>query len=105
MKLTAFRAGFYAGSRIRVGQTFEFDEDEEVQVRDKDGRPVFKDGRPVMVKVKPPKWAAGSEEARTQIAKDEARLLSASGDTKPKAARAAVKAKADALAGMGSDLA
>lgn len=96
MKLIATRAGFYGGSRIRVGEAFYFDENAEVQARDpKTGKlQVTADGKPVMVKVRMPKWAAPEPEARKAIAAAKAKERAAAGDTKSAAAAKAAAARA-----------
>jgi hypothetical protein len=90
MKMTATSMGFYKGKRIRAGATFEFNENERVQVRDKaTGKLCFdKGGEPVMVTVKLPKWAEPAGQA--------AAAKPARSDTKPADAAAAAKAKTTA---------
>lgn len=91
MKLVATRNGFYHGERIRRGQSFDFDETEQVQAR-KDGKPVFADGKPVMVSVKQPAWAMAPAAAKAEIAQQDAKERA--GDTKPVAAQANAKKRA-----------
>lgn len=92
MKLIAIKQGFYDNRRIRVGQSFEFDETQQVEAR-KDGKPVLKDGAPVLVTVRPPSWAKSPTEAARAIAEQKAKESDSAGDTKPKGAQAASKAK------------
>jgi hypothetical protein len=100
MKLVATQVGFYDGKRIRVGEEFDFDDEDVVQARDPKTRArLFKDGEPVMVKAPVPRWAAPAPEAALAIAAEQKRAHDSTGDTKPISARAAVRKKAGALAG------
>lgn len=74
--LMATERGFYAGSMVHPGQTFAF-------------AAVGSKGQALKL----PKWAALPHEAKVKGPKP------MGGDLKPKAAQAAVKAKAGALAG------
>lgn len=76
-KLTALAIGFYQGSRIKVGQTFEFEGD------------------------KPPKWAAPAGQVTLRVTGKPVR-----GDIKPPAAaKAAAKKAANAAGTADADLA
>lgn len=69
MKLTAIKEGFYGNRRIRVGDSFEFTGE------------------------KLPKWAKPHADAIKAIAEAKAKEAASGGDTKPKDAQLAAKAK------------
>lgn len=95
MELVAIRDGFHGGARVRRGESFNFDENEQVQAREKaTGRPMERDGKPVMVKVKPPRWAKPKAEAAAALAESAKKHDVV--DTKPLAAAAAAKRRASA---------
>lgn len=100
MLLTATRTGFYKNQRIRPGQEFEFDENEQVQARNKDtGKPLQKDGKPVMVQMKMPKWAAPKAEALASLAAEKRKQAAQADDLKPIAAQRAGRVKAGQISG------